>query len=150
MKQLLNNWTEMTTYKRNLIVIISFILVFILVRVLFGAECVDGFASQSIGSRGACSHHGGVSNLGSIFAWIASFAISFILVKCLKITITSEEVAQVQREFKNRDYDLNKKICYRCGGRVVSMKYKNDKFPYWACKNIAKNRCDTKPIKKFL
>ena len=28
----------------------------------FGAiECVDGWQSQSIGSQGACSHHGGVA-----------------------------------------------------------------------------------------
>lgn len=38
--------------------------------IMIGSGCVDGFSSSSIGSRGACSHHGGVSHmniLGGVF-----------------------------------------------------------------------------------
>lgn len=32
--------------------------------------CADGWASSSIGNRGACSHHGGVSSIPLIFSII--------------------------------------------------------------------------------
>jgi hypothetical protein len=140
----------MTAFKRKIIVFICFILVFIIARVIFGTGCVDGFASQSIGSRGACSHHGGVSSVGGFFALVISCITSFILFKLIKVTITEEEIRQIRREYKNNDYNLNDMICYRCGGTVKSMKYKNDKFSYWVCKNIAKGECNTKPIKKIV
>ena len=140
----------MTTAKRNFIVFICFIIIFIIAKIVFGTGCVDGFASQSIGSRGACSHHGGVSHIGGFFALAVSCIISFILFKLLKVTITAEEIRQVRQEFKNHNYNLNDMICYRCGGKVISAKYKGDKFPYWACQKIAKGKCDTQPIKKFL
>src|SRR5689334_5394694 len=36
--------------------------------------CRDGWASQSIGTRGACSHHGGVDHSGDFLFWIAAAA----------------------------------------------------------------------------
>lgn len=45
------------------ITIITFVL---LLMLLSGDSCSDGFLSSSIGSRGACSHHGGVSFFSKI------------------------------------------------------------------------------------
>ncbi len=43
--------------------IIIFFVLSISTSILIGSSCSDGFASSSIGSRGACSHHGGVSQM---------------------------------------------------------------------------------------
>ena len=34
--------------------------------------CRDGWPSQSIGERGACSHHGGVDHSGDFLFWVAA------------------------------------------------------------------------------
>ncbi|WP_368678890.1 hypothetical protein [Acinetobacter lactucae] len=139
----------MTRSKRNIRVFFTFVIVFIIARILLGSSCSDGFASLSIGSRGACSHHGGVSSVEGIIAIIIGAIASYLVFKLLKVTITDEEVRQVRREYKNVDYNLKDMICYRCGGKVKSVKFTGDKFPYWACVNTAKSKCDAKPIKKF-
>lgn len=49
---------------------ITFLIIFFSTSIIIGSGCVDGFSSSSIGSRGACSHHGGVSHmniLGGMF-----------------------------------------------------------------------------------
>lgn len=43
--------------------IIIFFVLSISTSIFIGSSCSDGFASASIGSRGACSHHGGVSHI---------------------------------------------------------------------------------------
>ncbi|MDH2493357.1 hypothetical protein RFK95_17775 [Acinetobacter pittii] len=139
----------MTSSKRNTRVFFTFIIVFIIARILLGSSCSDGFASLSIGSRGACSHHGGVSSVEGIVAIIIAAVASYLAFKLLKVTITDEELEQVRSEYKNEDYNLKDMFCYRCGGKVKSVKFKGDKFPYWACENIAKSKCNAKPIKKF-
>ena len=49
--------------KRIVFSVIAGVVVFIAVARLSGpAHCVDGWMSSSIGHRGACSHHGGVSD----------------------------------------------------------------------------------------
>lgn len=54
---------------------VIFCVLFIALHVLFaGAVCSDGWASPSIGSSGACSHHGGVSKAKNIIILIASIA----------------------------------------------------------------------------
>jgi len=138
-----------TRSKRNIRVFFTFVIVFIIARTLLGSSCSDGFASLSIGSRGACSHHGGVSSVEGIVAIIIAAVASYLVFKFLKVTITDEEVRQVRSEYKNLDYNLKDKVCSRCGGKVKSVRFKGDKFPYWACENIAKSKCNAKPIKKF-
>jgi hypothetical protein len=44
--------------------ILIFFIATIILRVLLGGGCVDGWQSPSIGRSGACSHHGGVNNGG--------------------------------------------------------------------------------------
>ncbi|WP_407534606.1 hypothetical protein [Acinetobacter baumannii] len=49
---------------------ITFLIIFFSTSIMIGTGCVDGYSSSSIGSRGACSHHGGVSHmnvLGGMF-----------------------------------------------------------------------------------
>ncbi|MEG2724061.1 MAG: hypothetical protein RR944_15345, partial [Acinetobacter sp.] len=49
---------------------ITFLIIFFSTSIMIGGGCVDGYSSSSIGSRGACSHHGGVSHmnvLGGMF-----------------------------------------------------------------------------------
>lgn len=54
---------------------VIFCVLFIALHVLFaGAVCSDGWASPSIGSSGACSHHGGVSKAKNVIILIASIA----------------------------------------------------------------------------
>jgi len=59
--------------------IFTFLALLILGNILFGyTGCRDGWSSPSIGTQGACSHHGGVtSNFGLIFIIVG--AISFRL-----------------------------------------------------------------------
>ncbi|MFA2917574.1 hypothetical protein [Acinetobacter pittii] len=139
----------MTRSKRNIRVFFTFVIIFIIARILLGSSCSDGFASLSIGSRGACSHHGGVSSVEGIIAIIIAAFASYLVFKFLKVTITDEEVRKVRSEYKNVDYNLKDMVCKKCGGKVKSVKFKEDKFPYWACENIAKSKCNAKPIKKF-
>lgn len=50
-----------------------FVGTLILIGALFGAAvCSDGWASGSIGSSGACSHHGGVSSIPVVVSLIAA------------------------------------------------------------------------------
>jgi len=50
-----------------------FLTIIFLVGGIFGAgACGDGWASRSIGSRGACSHHGGVSSVPAVVSFIAA------------------------------------------------------------------------------
>lgn len=50
----------------------------LLLAILGGAVCSDGWTSGSIGKSGACSHHGGVNKLPNLLAFIASM---FVAVK---------------------------------------------------------------------
>lgn len=57
-------------------IILIFFLLFIPLSILIpGSVCSDGWQSSSIGSRGACSHHGGVSSLPKFLLFFA-FCIS--------------------------------------------------------------------------
>lgn len=58
--------------------IISLIVcaVFVYIGTLFSG-CSDGWGSSSIGSRGACSHHGGVSSVPWILSVIGAVAAVF-------------------------------------------------------------------------
>lgn len=58
-----------------LIGICVFIGSMILLSILFGAAvCSDGWASPSIGRRGACSHHGGVDKTAGVIKLFLSIA----------------------------------------------------------------------------
>ncbi|MEY8770019.1 hypothetical protein AB6T85_06195 [Erwinia sp. ACCC 02193] len=50
---------------------IVFLAVFFAMKALLGGGCSDGWQSQSIGIRGACSHHGGIGSGGGISLIIA-------------------------------------------------------------------------------
>lgn len=57
---------------------------FVLCLIIFGillpaATCMDGWESSSIGSQGACSHHGGVDNVQNVIALFISGAIGFFV-----------------------------------------------------------------------
>lgn len=44
------------------------------------ARCQDGWTSPSIGTQGACSHHGGVDNWRAVAAFFASVCLSALIV----------------------------------------------------------------------
>ena len=78
---------------RFIVSVILFVLTYIFVLALTGgAVCGDGWSSGSIGSRGACSHHGGVSKIMGI--------ISFIL-SCIAVLYYNAYVDKNYRRFKN-------------------------------------------------
>lgn len=57
---------------------------FVFCLILFGivlpaATCMDGWGSTSIGSQGACSHHGGVNTIPNVIAMIISLAAGFFV-----------------------------------------------------------------------
>lgn len=67
--------------------------------------CVDGWESPSIGSRGACSHHGGVSSAGAwaeILLLGASF-VSGVLVTNKLNPNAKEELEEWQRRQRERE-----------------------------------------------
>src|SRR5438874_1673031 len=53
-------------------------MVFLVILGIFSgpATCADGWQSPSIGSRGACSYHGGVAHAGPLW-FLVSIAIGF-------------------------------------------------------------------------
>ena len=54
--------------------VLTFVLCIIFfMLVLPAATCMDGWVSSSIGSQGACSHHGGVNTIPNVLATIFSF-----------------------------------------------------------------------------
>lgn len=54
--------------------VVGAIIFFAVAPLVPGAACKDGTASASIGRRGACSHHGGVSGSGGY--WFLLLAVS--------------------------------------------------------------------------
>ncbi|WP_407579531.1 hypothetical protein [Citrobacter koseri] len=63
--------------------------------------CVDGWASPSIGHRGACSHHGGVSSIPNFFiaiGLIAAFLTYFKLSSWVKRIKNDENVSSVNNK----------------------------------------------------
>ena len=64
-------------------IIIFFLLFIPLSFLMSGKVCVDGWASPSIGSSGACSHHGGVSSFPGIFVFFISLLGTFYVNKLL-------------------------------------------------------------------
>jgi hypothetical protein len=61
--------------------IISMVLVGILMPTLV---CMDGWASNSIGSQGACSHHGGVNYIPVVIGVMVSYAVAFFVWRLAK------------------------------------------------------------------
>ena len=76
----------------------TFALLFIFIRPFLGPSlCADGWASGSIGHRGACSHHGGVSGpkggtLLFVFAAAAGIAVGLMLQRRAKRNIKTESL----------------------------------------------------------
>ncbi len=60
----------------KLIISLIVFAIFVYLGTLFSG-CSDGWGSSSIGSRGACSHHGGVSSVPWIFSIIGAVAAVF-------------------------------------------------------------------------
>lgn len=60
----------------KLIISLIVFAIFVYLGTLFSG-CSDGWGSSSIGSRGACSHHGGVSSIPWIFSMIGAVAAVF-------------------------------------------------------------------------
>ena len=73
--------------------VILFVLTYVFVLALIGgAVCSDGWSSGSIGSRGACSHHGGVSKIPGIISFVFS---------CIAVFYYNSYVDKNYRRFKN-------------------------------------------------
>ncbi len=60
----------------KLIISLIVFAIFVYLGTLFSG-CSDGWGSSLIGSRGACSHHGGVSSVPWIFSIIGAVAAVF-------------------------------------------------------------------------
>lgn len=65
--------------------ILAFLIsLFVIGLIMPDLVCMDGWGSPSIGSSGACSHHGGVNNTPVFIGLIACFAIAFFAWKKAK------------------------------------------------------------------
>jgi hypothetical protein len=65
--------------------VLAFVISIIVIGFLLPElACMDGWSSPSIGSSGACSHHGGVNHLPVTIGLIVSFAFSFWVWKKFK------------------------------------------------------------------
>ncbi|HFC8468232.1 TPA: topoisomerase DNA-binding C4 zinc finger domain-containing protein [Neisseria subflava] len=97
------------------ITVITFVL---LLMLLSGNSCSDGFLSSSIGSRGACSHHGGVSFFSKIKVPLI-FSITGLIWYFLN-TLTKNK--------KNTCENINTNYSDKNGVDVTLTKYNQDKF----------------------
>lgn len=71
---------KMDTAMLKVIASISVFIIFTVIGSLFSG-CNDGWLSASIGSRGACSHHGGVSGMPGLFMFVGFVAGVFLFLK---------------------------------------------------------------------
>lgn len=125
--------------------IIFFLLLFVLSLLYGGATCSDGWASPSIGSSGACSHHGGVSKAPGFIIFVISI-VGAIYISNLIDKISGKNKTNTSLDLsnktettcqKNSDSDLNntlkvdilnsaiqnnkyhnKKVCPKCGSAL--------------------------------
>ncbi|MCB9990432.1 MAG: hypothetical protein H6867_03500 [Rhodospirillales bacterium] len=95
---------------------------FVFCLIIFGlvlpsATCMDGWVSTSIGSQGACSHHGGVNTMPNITAMaISSVAGFFVWLKAKKNQDTlsdlgNEKIEVVEKYSKNILSIINLCLC---------------------------------------
>lgn len=109
--------------------IITFIVLFFLTSILIGTGCSDGWSSSSIGSRGACSHHGGVSHKNVYIGFIAGVigAMGLIYFFPLKETPKPERKF-VESSIKSRRRNSNRRV--KKTKKIRSSAHEKRKNPY--------------------
>lgn len=118
--------------KKNITLIIIFFIsisVFIVMMLILGSgSCSDGFMSSSIGRRGACSHHGGVSVLSKM-SFPLSLTVSGLIASWLFSMLSKEntETKESSRDLKSNSENLNQ------GSNITTLNIMPQK-------NIQKNR----------
>lgn len=118
-------------------IIIFFLLFIPLSFLMSGKVCVDGWASPSIGSSGACSHHGGVSSFPGIFVFFISLLGTFYVNKLLnkknkdetlKEEKTNENLTPKENISKGIEEEKKKRVrCPRCRSYMVIRTVKKGK-----------------------
>ena len=122
--------------------------------------CRDGWASGSIGSRGACSHHGGVGTNWSFYgvffgAGLAAFAVGRTLVEierrkraALAKRLDAERAATNVQHYSEVPKLPITPACPFCGATMrerVAKRGRNAGSKFWGCANYP--RCKgTRPI----
>jgi hypothetical protein len=96
----------------------------LLAAILVGpATCRDGWSSPSIGHKGACSHHGGVStNYTMLFGLIAGFGAYFVAKRIGPFVADAGGVTGYIREARRSATDraqLGNPPCPLCGKAMV-------------------------------
>ncbi|ELY7397730.1 hypothetical protein SOJ81_003955, partial [Cronobacter sakazakii] len=80
---------------------ISVFIFFTVIGSLFSG-CNDGWMSASIGSRGACSHHGGVSGIPGLFMFVGFVVGVFLFLKLSsKNSIHHDDTSAIDTGIRN-------------------------------------------------
>jgi Topoisomerase DNA binding C4 zinc finger len=122
--------------------------------------CSDGWASGSIGRRGACSHHGGVGTNWSLLgvflgAGGGAYAVGRTLAEFYRrkrealtnLRDAERAAANVQR-YSEMPKPQNVPMCPTCGGAMrerLAKRGKNAGKNFWGCGNYPRCR-GTRPI----
>lgn len=135
-------WTKIIEKAAKHLIIstgVVFLLVFIGGAILEGpSRCSDGWASSSIGHRGACSHHGGVSHSGGLALLLsliaAGAAFAFLSRK-------AEELDDIERAKRLEEYKKSPNyrppiLCPLCEAQMqerTARKGKNRGNKFYGC-----------------
>ncbi|MBI3440906.1 MAG: topoisomerase DNA-binding C4 zinc finger domain-containing protein [Proteobacteria bacterium] len=137
-------------YKHPIISCIAvFVVLFMTLGWLFGpTKCNDGWASSSIGHRGACSHHHGVDKSKGFFVFLLSLGGAIAVGRHIYNVYEADEVArrkeQLEAYMKSPNYKPPK-VCPECGSAMRERtaqkgKHRGNKFygctRYPLCKGI--------------
>ncbi|MGM8224937.1 topoisomerase DNA-binding C4 zinc finger domain-containing protein [Cellvibrio sp. ARAG 10.3] len=138
---------------------VVFFAVLILSKTIIGpVTCASGWQSPSIGKRGACSHHGGVSKWKAYLPFLVSGVVSFLFYINFNPSSFSrkenEETSKITQDSsleqptaqpgvkKTRVYKPIIK-CPKCRGSMVLRTSKKGASPgrkFWGCKKYPKCR----------
>ncbi|XLZ68555.1 topoisomerase DNA-binding C4 zinc finger domain-containing protein [Massilia sp. SR12] len=126
----------------------------LLLLLVGGAVCSDGWASGSIGRAGACSHHGGVRTWPNVLVFFISAVVAFKfhhsrqlkyqkerLIKrpepiCSVATPVEPELKPPSPVSKRRQTRKERNLCPNCGASMVlriAGKGRNAGGQFWGC-----------------
>lgn len=127
-----------------------FVMVFILSMSLLGPiKCADGTSSGSIGKRGACSHHGGVSDWQTLVsfllscaatAWFYDFRNGKKAPKLEEESPSIKENSSLPKQQRKRKSIVSVK-CPKCNSSMVlrtALQGRNEDGKFWGCSKYPK------------
>ncbi|RSV14652.1 hypothetical protein CA235_11275 [Sphingomonas sp. ABOLF] len=100
--------------------------------------CRDGWASSSIGSRGACSHHGGVDRSGDAWAKLLIAPAAIIGIAVADFGTKAPTPPRMPPAPPLQPLDPDRPVCPKCSRSMVRRTAKRGRNPartFWGCPN---------------